>query len=146
MPVKREEDEVTRSEETCLEAEDWAHELESYYKAHPTCAEAGEISSLAQMLRAMVKSIRLSIVAEESAEDRGFLIEELVGAIKMAGTVTGGPARSVSSSSPSEEIPDLFAGPQSSRRTAPPPPGMSPRDILSRELDLPSPHKPTRRS
>lgn len=138
---------LERAEEACLDAEAWAAELEDWLRARPSDRRASEMSSIARMLRALVKSIRLSIVADESDEDRRYLVEELEATMTNAGAMASGAGPEPPNRSSRSVTPAILATgratptspPPSAARTVPPPPGMSPREILERAgaADLP---------
>jgi hypothetical protein len=79
-----------RAEESCLDAEAWASELEDWVNGHLHAAPANDMKTLAQMLRALVKSIRLSIVADETDENRAYLVEELESTMAHARSLAAG--------------------------------------------------------
>jgi len=78
------------AEECCLDAEAWAAELEDWVNGHLQAPLASDMSTIARMLRALVKSIRLSIVADESDDNRAYLVEELEGTIAKARELAAG--------------------------------------------------------
>ncbi len=92
MPVT-EPSNTSHAEEVCLDAEAWATELEAWVRIRPTAAEASDVKSLAAMLRAIVKSVQLSIIADEDPADREFLVEELEQAIATASSLADGSHR-----------------------------------------------------
>ena len=126
-------------EERCLDAEAWADELALWAGAKPDDPEARDAQAVAAMLRALSKSIRLSLFAEGSPVDRGYLIEELEGAIATARAIAMGvrPGR-VGRASVGPAPPALTGF--SATVTAPPPPGKSPQEIWAQRLDSDPPH------
>jgi hypothetical protein len=108
------------AEERCLEAEAWAHEISAWARARRGDPEGAEAEALVRMVTAIVKSIRLSMVAGDDADARGFLLEELDQLLARyrspAGPTTTGD----------EDLADLPASRQS---TLPPPPGYSAEEI-----------------
>ncbi len=84
---------TSHAEEVCLDAEAWATELEAWVKTRPAASEASDVKSLAAMLRAIVKSVQLSIIADEDPDDREFLVEELEQAIATARSLADGSHR-----------------------------------------------------
>jgi hypothetical protein len=143
------EAEIARAEECCLDAEAWAGELEDWLRTHPKDARESEMTSIAQLLRALVKSIRLSIVADENDENRGYLVEELESTMASARAIAAGVGAHapVERRVPSIQPPPILGGGRDGVRTKPPPPGQAPKDILGRNpiSDLPVPRKPPTR-
>jgi hypothetical protein len=136
-------------EERCLDAEAWADELEAWARKRPRSPQAAEAPALAGLLRALAKSIRLSLFAEGSADDRGYLLEELESTLAMSRAMASGtsppPVQSRSTGErpaaalrrPEDERATM-PGPldhgrnEAERATMPPPPGMSPRELFER--------------
>ncbi len=112
------------AEERCLEAEAWAHEISEWARERPGDPAGTEAEALVRMVTAIVKSIRLSLVAGDDPEARGFLLEELDGLLSPYRSGAG----SSGESTPDEEE-DL---PASRKATIPPPPGLSPEEIWGR--------------
>ena len=128
-----------RAEESCLDAEAWASELEDWVNGHLHAAPANDMKTLAQMLRALVKSIRLSIVADETDENRAYLVEELESTMAharslAAGIGQGGPTERRGSTR-SYRPPSVLRSARD-MSTAPPPPEGSGRSITVPELPL----------
>lgn len=110
------------AEERCLEAEAWAHEISAWARARRGDPEAAEAEALVRMVTAIVKSIRLSMVAGDDADARGFLLEELDQLLARYRN----PLSPTTAEGSGEDLADLPASRQS---TLPPPPGYSPEEI-----------------
>lgn len=141
-------------EDRCLDGEAWADELDLWRPKNADSSRVAEAAALAAMLRALVKSIRLSLLAEGDPRDRGYLVEELDATIEMSRAFaleTGTPVRRRSHSmvapppalvrdegardrSPpedGEEQPPPTIRPFD-HATAPPPPGLDPNELFER--------------
>jgi hypothetical protein len=126
-------------EDKCLDAEAWADELAGWAKARAQLPEATEAKALSAMLRALVKSIRLSLFAEASPVDRGYLIEELESTLATSRALaTGQRTRPLEGGSDCPTPPSLVAD---SGATARPPPGKRSEDVWARrdESEPPGP-------
>jgi hypothetical protein len=102
------------AEERCLEAEAWADEISAWGR---------------EMVTAIVKSIRLSVVAGEDRDTREFLLEELDQLLaKYRSPISSGEHLKPDLNTLDDigEIEDL---PASVKPTLPPPPGMAPEEI-----------------
>ncbi len=108
------------AEERCLEAEAWADEIAAWGRARRGEADAAEAEALSRMVTAIVKSVRLSMVAGEDEATRSVLLEELDELLAKY------------RSPPSGDDDDLSDLPASKKSTIPPPPGLSPEDIWRR--------------
>lgn len=115
---------LDEAEERCLEAEAWAHEISTWARALGDEPEATEAEALVRMVRAIVKSIRLSLVAGDDADARGLLLEELDQLLARY--------RAPASAAAKEDVDDLADLPASRKSTMPPPPGLSPEEIWRR--------------
>ena len=147
------DDPIAVAEEACLDAEAWAGELEDWLKRRPGDARGPEMGSIARMLRALVKSIRLSIVADEDEENRRYLVEELFSTMQNARNIASGAgadapllqSRTISKTPPIfKRVSDRpTAPPPAAAETKPPPSKLSPRDLfeLSDFPDLPEPRR-----
>ena len=109
------------AEERCLEAEAWADEIAAWGRARRGEPDADEAEALSRMVTAIVKSVRLSMVAGDDAATRSILLEELDGLLAKY--------RSPSSGANEDDLTDL---PASKKSTIPPPPGLSPEDVWKR--------------
>lgn len=109
------------SERLCVDADDWATLLEDWGRTRPTDPDAGDAAAISGMLRALVKSVRLSEVAEADAEDREVLLEELANVLDMARSLSRANASVAELPSP---------GPLGGR-TLPPPPGFDPKILFA---------------
>jgi hypothetical protein len=125
-------------EDQCLDAEAWADELTRWSRSHPQALEAREATALAGMLLALVKSIRLSLFAEASAVDRGYLLEELESTIATSRALaTGERVRPLVGGADCPTPPSLEVG--GAGVTMRPPPGKSPEEVWAqRDTDPPS--------
>ncbi|NUP11104.1 MAG: hypothetical protein HOW73_34090 [Polyangiaceae bacterium] len=150
---------LARAEEACLDGEAWAEEIEDWLRSRShdglrgsSAREAdrvAEMGSISRMLRALVQSIRLSIVADESTEDRTCLVEELESTIANARTAASGAGAAAlverRDRARTTPLPAILRSDTDAdaARTAPPPPGASPRELFERApiSDLPFPPK-----
>ena len=88
--------ETDSQEDKLLDAEAWAEELDAWSRARRGTPEASETAALSRLIRALIKNIRLSIVADGDPEDRRYLVEELDMTIAQAQTIAmgSGPKKS----------------------------------------------------
>lgn len=133
-------------EDRCLDAEAWADELDLWRPTSADSARLAEAGALAAMLRALVKSIRLSLFAEGDPQDRGYLVEELDATIEMArtfATETGAPVASRAGRRSIVPTPPALVRDEDDDRppptirpfdhaTARPPPGLNTADLFDR--------------
>jgi len=118
------------AEERCLEAEAWADEISAWGHEHLDDRGSEDAITTARMVMAIVKSIRLSLVAGEDRDTREFLLEELDQLLeKYRSPTSSGEQLKATDLNNFGDIDDL---PASVKPTAPPPPGMTPEDIWSR--------------
>jgi hypothetical protein len=122
------------AEERCLEAEAWADEISAWGTEHRDDPGSKDAITTARMVMAIVKSIRLSVVAGEDRDTREFLLEELDQLLEKYRSPTSSgehlkPGADLHTLDEMGEIEDL---PASVKPTMPPPPGMAPEDIWSR--------------
>jgi hypothetical protein len=108
-------------ERLCADADDWAALLEDWGRRRPTDPDAGDAAAISGMLRALVKSVRLSELAEADAQDREILCEELANVLEMARSLSRANASVAKLPSP---------GPLGGR-TLPPPPGFDPKILFA---------------
>jgi hypothetical protein len=117
------------AEERCLEAEAWADEISAWGREHRDDPGAEDAVTTARMVTAIVKSIRLSVVAGEDRDTREFLLEELDQLLaKYRSPISSGEHLKPDLNTLDDigEIEDL---PASVKPTLPPPPGMAPEEI-----------------
>ena len=112
------------AEERCLEAEAWAHEISEWARERPGDPAGTEAEALVRMITAIVKSIRLSLVAGDDPDARGFLLEELD---QLLSRYRSGERSDEGGVAVEEDLP------ASRKATIPPPPGLSPEEIWGRE-------------
>lgn len=111
------------AEERCLEAEAWADEISAWGREHEDEVAADDAMATARMVTAIVKSIRLSVVAGEDRDTREMLLEELDQLLqKYRSPASSGQSTSGESFTELDDLP-------ATKSTIPPPPGHAPEDI-----------------